>query len=90
VKIKYLKIIICKNTLKEICIYNIIKMEIENTSFSEGYKFCDMKFLRTFLNMSITDQAILFSKLFRDDIKFVGKEIVFYYNVTTKLWVETN
>jgi hypothetical protein len=65
-------------------------MENENTSFSEGYKLCDMKFLRTFLNMTVTDQSLFFSQLFRVDIKIIGKEIVFYYNITTKLWVETN
>jgi hypothetical protein len=49
-----------------------------------------MKFLRTFLNMTVTDQSLFFSQLFRVDIKIIGKEIVFYYNITTKLWVETN
>jgi hypothetical protein len=65
-------------------------MEIENTSFFEGYNFSDMRFLRTFFNMSVTDQSLFFSKLFKDDIKFINEKIVFYYNVTTKLWVETN
>ena len=65
-------------------------MEIENTTFSEGHNFCDIKFLRTFLNMSVTDQSLYFSKLFKDDIKYINEKVIYYYNKTIKLWLETN
>ena len=65
-------------------------MEIENTTFSEGHNFCDIKFLRTFLNMSVTDQSLYFSKLFKDDIKYINEKVIYYYNKTSKLWLETN